>query len=1193
MKTRKNPFLALLILTTATQAADLYWDANGATAGVGGTGNWSANAWRDGSATGTLGLWVDGNRPTFGTTFGIVTLNQNAAVSGLNFTVANNEIRGTGANTLTFSGGTVTSTNGGHEIGALLAGSLIFNPTAGNLGGASTFFIKANNVGLTSVELAATADLNNMLIDDAGAFGPATATVKLTKGILNVGSLSTEAVASATANGSGGGLNLNAWDTELAGGTIRSRAGSNTWNGPITLTANSGLLNRGAAGVKLTLSSTATVNLGANTLTLSPTNTSNGIVLNGNITGTGGITQASSALSGAGILDANSTSTLAGTNTYTGPTQIDLGRLNLTGTLTSNITLAAGTSLQGEGSTTGSLTFGTTGEYYVDLSTPAPGAHFKAGSINAASSTVTIKLASPGTVVTDMVVMESTGGPINGLLSNFSFTGRGTLSFNPGQTQLLFTYTPANLVWKGNQANPTFWDTSTPNWLNGGSPDAFQSQDTVLFNDTADTTDVAVQGPSIEPGSMVFDNTTKAYTLSGSPVTGLGGLTKNGTNKVTITSDSTYIGTVNINAGTVALGDGTGTTGNLGAGSTVNNNGAIETNYTAQKILAYNIGGSGTLSQIGTGLVILTGANTYSGDTIIASGSTLQIGNNTLFGSITGNVVTDGTLTFNRSDAINFGNTISGAGGITKSAGTLVTLSGNNTFTGPVQITTNSALVAGSNTALGSTADGTTVLSGRLELANGVTITGETITITGASSNFNGALQASAAATATWAGPIVINSADARIGAGIDGTLILSGVISDGVGTALNIGAGTGGVGTVVVSGTANTYTGPSNIIRGTLKIGANNALPIGTILDVDTGSANENAIFDLDGFNQTVAGLKRSNILSGGLAGAGTAFVTNTSLTPATFTVDQATSTTYAGRITGNLALVQTGAGTLTLNGPQVDHLGNTTVNGALVIAAAGHIALTPTANNTTNSIGGTGSLTIDGKLIVNLAGADTTPGNTWPLINIGTLTETFGTTFSVDSSLGAFSETPLDSGIWTLSAGGNVWTFREDNGTLSVAAAIVDPYVGWIATFFPGETDEAIIGKDADPDNDGTNNLVEFALNGTPNNGSNNGYRATSIEDTDGDTSKELTLTLAVRKGAVSPVFAGSPLTATSDGVVYTIEGSLDLAFPGSPVSEASPATGPGGLPAEYEYRRFRLDASEGLAGKGFLRAKIEPAP
>jgi hypothetical protein len=65
MKAKSNPFLVLLFLASASHGADSFWDANGATAGVGGTGNWSANVWRDGSITSTLGAWVDGNRPVF------------------------------------------------------------------------------------------------------------------------------------------------------------------------------------------------------------------------------------------------------------------------------------------------------------------------------------------------------------------------------------------------------------------------------------------------------------------------------------------------------------------------------------------------------------------------------------------------------------------------------------------------------------------------------------------------------------------------------------------------------------------------------------------------------------------------------------------------------------------------------------------------------------------------------------------------------------------------------------------------------------------------------------------------------------------------------------------------------------------------------------------------------------------------
>ena len=166
------------------------------------------------------------------------------------------------------------------------------------------------------------------------------------------------------------------------------------------------------------------------------------------------------------------------------------------------------------------------------------------------------------------------------------------------------------------------------------------------------------------------------------------------------------------------------------------------------------------------------------------------------------------------------------------------------------------------------------------------------------------------------------------------------------------------------------------------------------------------------------------------------------------------------------------------------------------------------------------------------------------------------------------------------------------ESSGVLTVASAS-SPFGQWISTYFPGETNASIIGPDADPDQDSVNNLAEFALAGVPNSGSNNGYHAVATEDTDADLAKELTLTIAVRKAAGSPTFAGSPLTATVDGVTYTIEGSLDLNFPNSPASEASPATGPGGLAADWEYRRFRLNASEGLGGKGFLRVKTEAAP
>mgnify|MGYP000095951616 CR=1 FL=1 len=72
---------------------------------------------------------------------------------------------------------------------------------------------------------------------------------------------------------------------------------------------------------------------------------------------------------------------------------------------------------------------------------------------------------------------------------------------------------------------------------------------------------------------------------------------------------------------------------------------------------------------------------------------------------------------------------------------------------------------------------------------------------------------------------------------------------------------------------------------------------------------------------------------------------------------------------------------------------------------------------------------------------------------------------------------------------------------------------------------------------------------------------------------------------------VSAQGPNPGPASGITYTIEGSLDLAgFPTivsvvtTPVITGLPPAGAG-----YEYRSFSLSGSNGLPGKGFLRAKV----
>ena len=333
MKIKHNlatTLVALALFAATAEAGTLYWDGNGTgasgnppTAGVGGAGTWDSGTmanWWNGSAYQLWNAAGGQDIADFRGTNGTVTVSGTVNVNKINVAYSS------AANAYAFTGGTVafTSSPGIMDVNGTglstfssdATGSLKYMATgsANTLGG-SVCGVIGGSTSLSSFELALNADSNAIALDNAAALGPATATVKVTRGVLNLGNSAAD-------------RSYNAWATDLAGGTLRGRYNTETWNGATSLSANSMLMARGAAGVSLTFSSTATINLNAYTLSLNAGSAGNGITLNGVISGSGNLTAVTNRLGGSD--DGLGTTRLGAANTFSGTATVNFGTLALT-----------------------------------------------------------------------------------------------------------------------------------------------------------------------------------------------------------------------------------------------------------------------------------------------------------------------------------------------------------------------------------------------------------------------------------------------------------------------------------------------------------------------------------------------------------------------------------------------------------------------------------------------------------------------------------------------------------------------------------------------------------------------------------------------------------------------------------------------------------------------------------------------
>ena len=207
---------------------------------------------------------------------------------------------------------------------------------------------------------------------------------------------------------------------------------------------------------------------------------------------------------------------------------------------------------------------------------------------------------------------------------------------------------------------------------------------------------------------------TLASTLrdNGGPTT----LAKGGAGTWLLTGVNSYSGTTLIEGGTLSLsGNGSiATSAGVVADSVFDisrtNNGASITSLAGvggvtlggRKLTLTNaadtfagvIGGTGGVT-LANGSEIFTGTNTYTGGTSINAG-VLQLGNGGTAGSITGNVLNNGALVFDRSNTVTFDGSISGSGSVTQMGSGTTAFTAASSYTGPTTVQ-GGTLAAGAN----------------------------------------------------------------------------------------------------------------------------------------------------------------------------------------------------------------------------------------------------------------------------------------------------------------------------------------------------------------------------------------------------------------------------------------------------------------------------------------------------------------
>jgi len=444
------------------------------------------------------------------------------------------------------------------------------------------------------------------------------------------------------------------------------------------------------------------------------------------------------------------------------------------------------------------------------------------------------------------------------------------------------------------------------------------------------------------------------------------------------------------------------------------------------------------LAKTGTGTLTLSGVNTYQGGTTVNGGTLAVLADNNLGNGLGSLAFGGGTLQFlsgfisNRAVTLNWGGgtfdtngnnatlggTIAGAGSLTKIGTGTLTLSGSNTYNGGTIINAGTLAVSADNN-LGNASGGISFNGGTLQ--------------------FNGSFFSNRA--------ITLNAGGGTFDTNGNGPLLTGSISGPGGLTKV-------GIGDLTLAG-ASTYSGPTNVLLGTLAAGATNVFSPASAFTVVSGG-----LLNLNGFNQSI----------GSLAGDG--LVGNAGPGPATLTTGgNNSSTTFSGVIfdaPGTMRLTKAGAGTMILSGDNL-YTGGTTISAGTLQLGDGGTSGSIVGNVANNGIfavnrsdvftfggliSGTGAFQQNGTGTTIFTANNTFSGAT--TVSAGTLQAGAANTFAPSSAVTIASGATLNlanfnqtvgslAGAGNVTLGSAILTTGNDNtsttfsGTISGTGALI----------------------------------------------------------------------------------------------------------------------------------------------------------